>query len=44
MLRKDFDAGATPRQNFLTKLRKDAAKYKARFSREEQVQDRCDDT
>ena len=29
MLRKDFDAGATPRQNFLTKLRKDAAKYKA---------------
>ena len=29
MPRKDFDAGATPRSNFLTKLRKDAAKYRA---------------
>jgi DNA repair photolyase len=28
MPRKDFDAGATPRPNFLTKLRKDAAKYR----------------
>jgi DNA repair photolyase len=27
--RKDFDAGATPRQNYLAKLGKDAAKYKA---------------
>ena len=27
MPRKDFDAGATPRPNFLIKLRKDAAKY-----------------
>jgi DNA repair photolyase len=29
MSRKDFDAGATPRQNYLAKLRQDAAKYKA---------------
>jgi len=29
MSRKDFDAGATPRENFLTNLRKDAAKYEA---------------
>jgi hypothetical protein len=29
MSRTDFDAGATPRQNYLAKLRKDAAKYKA---------------
>jgi DNA repair photolyase len=28
MPRKDFDAGATPRPNVLTKLRKDAAKYR----------------
>ena len=28
MLRKEFDAGASPRPNFLTKLRKDAAKYR----------------
>jgi hypothetical protein len=27
MTRKDFDAGATPRPNFLAKLRSDAAKY-----------------
>ena len=29
MPRPDFDAGATPRLNFLAELRKDAAKYKA---------------
>jgi DNA repair photolyase len=29
MPRKDFDADAVPRPNFLAKLRKDAAKYKA---------------
>ena len=29
MSRRDFDAGAMPRENFLTKLRKDAVKYKA---------------
>ena len=29
MSRKAFDAGATPRQNYLAKLRQDAAKYKA---------------
>jgi DNA repair photolyase len=29
MPRLDFDAGATPRPNFLAELRKDAAKYKA---------------
>jgi DNA repair photolyase len=29
MSRKDFDAGASPRENFLTELRKDAMKYKA---------------
>jgi DNA repair photolyase len=29
MSRKDFDAGATPRENFLAELRKDAVKYKA---------------
>jgi hypothetical protein len=28
-LRKDFDAGAVPRENFLTRLRKDALKYQA---------------
>jgi DNA repair photolyase len=28
MPRLDFDAGATPRPNFLAELRKDAAKYK----------------
>jgi DNA repair photolyase len=34
--RKDFDAGAAPRQNFLTELRKDARKYEA-LGIEEQV-------
>jgi DNA repair photolyase len=29
MLRKDFNAGATPRRDYLAKLRKDAAKYEA---------------
>jgi len=29
MSRKDFDAGAAPRRNFLAELRKDAAKYRA---------------
>jgi DNA repair photolyase len=29
MSRADFDAGATPRQNFLTELRNDARKYEA---------------
>jgi DNA repair photolyase len=36
MSRKDFDAAAAPRQNFLTKLRKDARKYEA-LDIEEQV-------
>ena len=36
MSRKDFDAGATPRQNYLAKLRKDAAKYKALGIREQE--------
>ena len=36
MSRGDFDAGATPRKNFLVKLRKDAAKYKALGIREQE--------
>jgi hypothetical protein len=35
MSRGDFDAGATPRKNFLVKLRSDAAKYKALDIREQ---------
>jgi DNA repair photolyase len=35
MSRGDFDAGATPRKNFLVKLRKDATKYKALGIREQ---------
>jgi hypothetical protein len=36
MSQKDFDAGAAPRQNFLTEVRKDARKYQA-LGIEEQV-------
>ena len=36
MSRGDFDAGATPRKNFLVKLRKDAARLRSRFLRHSQ--------